>query len=237
MTQAEGTRTETPGSPARAPTVPKSGQPDAAAARDSADPASAALPVAPIPAATTASAATTEPAVKAADAPPAKAAAAIRESPDSASAAAIDAKLKAELAQSLGSLDAPHIEVKATAEGIEISLTDATDFSMFGSDRPFPIPRSSSRSTRLPMCRGSPGQYRHTRLHPHAASVPSGTYDNWGSRAPARTWRTHAHARQAAGRAHRTDRGTGRPRSQDIPTIPMPAENRRIAIVLQEAAS
>ena len=146
------------------------------------------------------------------------------------------ADLKKRLAGELKSLQGPQLDVQATEEGILISLTDRQNFSMFAIGSAEPQPRVVHMMDAIAMSLETmPGAIvvrGHTDAHPYR----SRTYDNWRL-SSARAQMAYYMLNRGGVEEKRFERieGFADHRLKD-PGRPFGAENRRIEILLREAA-
>ena len=151
-------------------------------------------------------------------------------------AAALLADIKKRLGEEGQSLTGPELDIQATDEGILISLTDRQNYSMFAIGSAEPQPRVVHMMDAIAMSLETmPGAIvvrGHTDAHPYR----SRTYDNWRL-SSARAQMAYYMLNRGGVEEKRFERieGFADHRLKD-PGRPFGAENRRIEILLREAA-
>ena len=146
------------------------------------------------------------------------------------------ADLKKRLAGEASANQGPQLDVEATQDGILISLTDRQNFSMFAIGSAEPQPRVLRMMDAVAASlEGMPGAII-VRGHTDARPYRSATYDNWRL-SSARAQMAYYMLSRGGLAEKRFERVEGyADRRLKDPSRPLAAENRRIEILLREAA-
>ena len=146
------------------------------------------------------------------------------------------ADLKKRLAGEASANQGPKLDVEATQDGILISLTDRRNFSMFAIGSAEPQPRVLRMMDAVAASlEGLPGAII-VRGHTDARPYRSATYDNWRL-SSARAQMAYYMLSRGGLAEKRFERVEGyADRRLKDPSRPLAAENRRIEILLREAA-
>ena len=146
------------------------------------------------------------------------------------------ADLKKRLAGEASANQGPQLDVEATQDGILISLTDRQNFSMFAIGSAEPQPRVLRMMDAVAASlEGLPGAII-VRGHTDARPYRSATYDNWRL-SSARAQMAYYMLSRGGLAEKRFERVEGyADRRLKDPSRPLAAENRRIEILLREAA-
>jgi chemotaxis protein MotB len=146
------------------------------------------------------------------------------------------ADLKKRLAGEASANQGPKLDVEATQDGILISLTDRRNFSMFAIGSAEPQPRVLRMMEAVAASlEGLPGAII-VRGHTDARPYRSATYDNWRL-SSARAQMAYYMLSRGGLAEKRFERVEGyADRRLKDPSRPLAAENRRIEILLREAA-
>lgn len=156
---------------------------------------------------------------------------------DAPSDKALADELAAAAKKTFAGLDAPGLEVRRTPDGVLISLTDKESFEMFAVGSSEPHPRLVALMARVAAALGkTPGEVV-LRGHTDARPFRSGANDNWRLSA-ARAAMARQMLLKGGFDAARVARVEGlAERSPRRPDDPLAAENRRIEILVRDAAA